>query len=232
MSAMSRATLSPPPAYERAGGLGRALLGLLGLNAALAWVEIVGIYTFLERVWRGLASRVTGPEPLEVHWGELETARRIHGLAWLVTAIVFLVWIHRTYRNLPVLGATDLAFTPRAAVSAFLVPVLNVIVPVRVVRELWNGSDPTQGQPPGVAPGAAPTSPWVIWWWAVFLASVLLDPVVFRVAGNLQARLTVGSTALLVLAQLLEMAAAVLAMVVVWSVNQGQQEIFESQESG
>ena len=229
---MARATLSPPPGYEPAGGLGRALLGLLGFNAALAWVEIVGIYTFLERVWRGLAGRFMGPDTLEAHWGELETARRIHGLVWLVTAIVFLVWIHRTYRNLPVLGATDLAFTPRAAVSAFLVPVLNVIVPVRVVRELWNGSDPTQREPSSVAPGAPPTSPWVIWWWGVFLAAVLLDPVVFRIAGNLEARLTVGSTALLVLAQFLEMAAAILGMVVVWSVNQGQQEIFESQESG
>lgn len=229
---MSRAPLSPPPGYERAGGLGPALLGLLGLNAALAWAEIVGIYTFLERVWRGLAGRFTGPDTLGTHWGELETARRIHGLAWLVTAIVFLVWIHCTYRNLPVLGATDLAFTPRAAVSAFLVPVLNVIVPVRVVRELWNGSDPTQGRPPTVAPGAAPASPWVIWWWGVFLASVLLDPVVLRIFGNLQARLTVGTTVLLVLAQLLEVAAAVLAMGVVWSVNEGQQEIFESQESG
>lgn len=216
-------------AYTPPGRLAYAVLALLGLNAALAWLVIVGIYTMLDRIWQGMAGRLAGADTLEAHWSQLNALRLLQGLAWLATATLFLWWLYRAHRNLRALGAADLGFTPRAAVSAFFVPVLNVVVPVRVVRELWNGSDPAPRQP---GPGPVKISPWVAWWWGVFVASVLLDPVVFRIAGDLQARLTVGTTVLLVLGQLLEMSAAVLAMVIVWSVSQGQQEIFDRQESG
>jgi hypothetical protein len=217
------------PAYTPPGRLAHALLALLGLNAALAWLVIAGMYTLLDRVWKGMAGRLAAADTLEAHLSQLNALRLVQGLAWLATAAVFLWWLYRTHRNLHALGAADLRFTPRAAVSAFFVPVLNVVVPVRVVRELWNGSDPA---PPEPGPrGEATMSPWVAWWWGVFVASVLLDPVVSRIAGELQARLTVGTTVLLVLGQLLEMSAAVLAMMVVWSVSQGQQEIFDRDES-
>lgn len=217
-----RATLAGAAAYVPAGRLGHVVIGGLGLNALLAWLEIVGIYTFLERVWRGLAGRFVGPETLDAHWAEVEMLRRLHGGIWIATALVFLVWLHRAYRNLPALGIAEPRFTPGAAVSAFVVPVLNVVMPVRVVRDLWNGSDPSRARE---RDGPGRTAPWVAWWWGVFVASALLDPVVLRLAGNLHARLTIGTTVLLVLAQLLEMAAAILAMGVVWFVGQGQQEI-------
>lgn len=218
---MPRAT----PAYTPSGRLSHAVLALLGLDAALAWLVIVGVYTLLERIWKGMTGRLGGADTLAAHWSQLNGLRFIQGLAWCATAAVFLWWLYRAHRNLRALGAADLGFTPRAAVSAFFVPVLNVVVPVRVVRELWNHSDPAEGVPARGDP--MKTSPWVAWWWAIFVASIVLDPVVLRMGGDLEARLTVGTTVLLVLAQLLEMSAAVLAMVVVWSVNQGQQEIFD-----
>jgi hypothetical protein len=221
---MLRAT----PAYTPPGHLAHAVLALLGLNAALAWLVIVGMYTLLDRIWKGMAGRLAAADTLEAHLSQLNALRLIQGLAWLATAAMFLWWLYRAHRNLPALGAADLRFTPRAAVSAFFVPVLNVVVPVRVVRELWNGSDPAPAEP---GPrGGATMSPWVAWWWGVFVASVLLDPVMSRIAGELEARLTVGTTVLLVLGQLLEICAAILAMVVVWSVSQGQQEIFARDE--
>jgi hypothetical protein len=221
---MLRAT----PAYTPPGHLAHAVLALLGLNAALAWLVIVGMYTLLDRIWKGMAGRLAAADTLEAHLSQLNALRLIQGLAWLATAAMFLWWLYRAHRNLPALGAADLRFTPRAAVSAFFVPVLNVVVPVRVVRELWNGSDPAPAEPG--RRGAATMSPWVAWWWGVFVASVLLDPVMSRIAGELEARLTVGATVLLVLGQLLEIGAAILAMVVVWSVSQGQQEIFARDE--
>jgi hypothetical protein len=217
---MLRAT----PAYTPPGRVARAVVALLGLNAALAWLVVIGVYTLLDRVWKAMAGRLAGAGTIEAHWSQLHSLRLIQGLAWLATAVMFLWWLYRAYGNLRALGAAELAFTPRAAVSAFFVPVVNVVVPVRVVRELWHGSDPTRREG-----GAPPTmSPWVAWWWGVFVASVLFDPVVFRLTGDLS-RLTVGTTVLLVVGQLLEMSAAVLAMVVVWSVNQGQQELFARQ---
>jgi hypothetical protein len=222
---MLRAT----PAYTPPGRLTHVVLALLGLNAALAWLVIVGMYTLLDRIWNGMAGRLAAADTLEAHMSQLNALRLIQGLAWLATAAVFLWWLYRAHRNLPALGAADLGFTPRSAVSAFFVPVLNVVVPVRVMREVWNRSDPTVGKPRSGC--LMKTSPWVAWWWGVFVCSILLDPVVFRIAGDLQARLTVGTTVLLVLGQLLEMSAAVLAMVIVWSVNQGQQEIFDHDDA-
>lgn len=210
---------SGSPAFVPAGRATRALVIALGANAAAAWIVVLGLYTFFERVWLGLAS--LHGQSLASHWAQVELSRRLQGVAWLATAILFLLWLHRVYGNLRVLGAVRLRFSPGWAVGTFLVPGLNLLWPFLVVREIWTASDahaPDDPQPPTGA-----TSPWVAWWWGCFVTASVLDPGFWRLVEDTSSRFGMGSSALfLVVAQLAEIAAAVLAIVVVRRVDARQ----------
>jgi hypothetical protein len=60
----------------------------------------------------------------------------------IATLAAFLLWVHRSYANLPSLGSTQPRFSPGLAIGMFLVPVLNFFQPWRIVHELWRESDP------------------------------------------------------------------------------------------
>jgi len=80
--------------------------------------------------------------------------------AWLLTAALFLWWVHRAYANLEPLGARDLHYTPTSAVVVFLIPFAYPFIPLRVVQELW-----LKSEPPGTETGTEEPPPWFIAWW-------------------------------------------------------------------
>ena len=87
----------------------------------------------------------------------------------LITVVFFLIWIHRTHRNLPSLGASGLEYSPAWAVSGFFVPLVNLFLPFRVVKEIWKASDPTVDISDGLAWKSASTSPLITYWWTLLL---------------------------------------------------------------
>jgi len=219
---------SRPPPFAPPGPARKALMVALGANAVMAWVVILGVYTFLDRVWRGLGAGVAAGS-LEAHWSQLETARRLQGLAWVVTAVLFLVWLHRVYGNLGVLGAHRMRFSPRWAVGTFFVPVLNLVWPFLVLREVWNAS----GADADDAPLPTSTPPLVAAWWATFVTATVLDPGFRRLVEDPASRLAVGGpTLLLFVAQLAEIAAAVLAIVLVLRIDERQGRRLATLEAG
>jgi hypothetical protein len=203
-----------PAALRALGGaaLGRrGLLVLLGLDAALAWSVLLGIHTFLLRVWWSLAQRGVEAGALERHWAQVEAARDLHGLVWLVTAALFVAWVHRAWDRLGRAGIPSLRFTPRAAVAALLVPIANLVGGYRAVAGLWRA-----GEAPDEA--RASTVPTILrWWWGVFVAATLLGWPVLRLLPAGDARHALGwPTLRVVVGLLLEVAAAVLTIAVVW----------------
>jgi hypothetical protein len=206
----------------------RLVVALLALDVLLGWAVLAGVATYVDRVWHGLAGQVLRSGTLAQHSGQFEVARLVQGLAWLGTAAAFLAWVHRAYGNLERLGVADLGYSARWAVGAFLVPLLNLIHPLRVVRELWNASD--AAGPGHARPRDVSTSPWLLAWWGSFLASVAADPVVVRFLGGAERGLDLGGGARwVVMGTLLEMAAAPLAIVIVSRITRGQEERLERQ---
>jgi hypothetical protein len=93
----------------------------------------------------------------------------------LATAVAFFVWLHRTAANVRALGATGLTFTPGWSIAWFFVPIANLFMPLRVMRELWRAShDPAHW-------AALAAAPIVGWWWFAFL----VDEAAERLAGVL-----------------------------------------------
>jgi hypothetical protein len=218
---------SPPAPVRAARRLRTALLVLLLADAAAAWTVIVGVYTLLLRAWVSLAERGF-PTAIETHVAQLEVARRLQGLLVVATAVVFLFWIRRAHRNLRMLGVPKLGFSPRAAMAAFLVPVVNLFVPVRVVRELWLASRPEDPHGP---PWWEARRPFIVpVWWGLVVLAQLADPLWRPLAGNVESLAVGGSTLLFIVAQLAAIAAALLGVAIVWTVDAQQARHFASLE--
>lgn len=96
-------------------------------------------------------------------------------LLYLGTGIAFLVWFRRAYRNLPALGAEALRFSSGWAVGAWFVPFLNLVRPKQLADDIWRASDPALPSQPGVTWKQQRVPSPLHWWWALFLASNLLQ---------------------------------------------------------
>ena len=98
---------------------------------------------------------------------------------FIVTAIVFLSWVHRANRNARALGAEGRQFTPGWAVGWYFVPVMFLWKPFQAMREIWQAS---------AQPGNwrnVQTPPLLGWWWALYLSSQILSNVAYRLSEKI-----------------------------------------------
>jgi hypothetical protein len=112
-------------------------------------------------------------------------------IAWVVvsltTAILFLMWVHRASLNLRLLGFSDLHYSPRLAVGAFLIPFANLFIPLRVVKEIWIKSDIRARDAALPVPGKEPAAPaLIVWWWESWVFSTLISGIKFRFGDEVE----------------------------------------------
>lgn len=142
----------------------------------------------------------------------------------LTTAILFLIWIHRVYKNLRSLDARNLEFSPGWAVGWFFIPIANLFVPYRVVKEIWVKSDPGIDKPVETwqrndTPALLPL------WWGFWIVSTFAG----RIADNLLDKAETPEQLFLytkfeIVASALTIGAAVCAILVVRGIDRRQEE--------
>src|ERR1700737_3384910 len=125
-------------------------------------------------------------------------------------AILFLMWFHRMYRNLPALGIAR-PHSPRWAMGVWFIPLGNIFLVPRVVQEVWDGSHgrPIQ-KPKGMFSFPKLDAPVSRWWVAFFGANVIN-----RIAGspkNANAGDVVSASLWLLVVEALLLVSAVLAI--------------------
>ncbi len=94
-------------------------------------------------------------------------------LLFATSGILFLRWLHLSYRNLRELGTSGLRFTPGWAVGYWFVPILNLWRPRQILDDLWKATDAKADEWDG-AWRNAPVSPLVGAWWALSLISTFV----------------------------------------------------------
>jgi Domain of unknown function (DUF4328)/Septum formation len=99
---------------------------------------------------------------------------------FLVSAVLWLLWFHRAYRNVESFGTVSMRFGSGWAVGAWFVPILNWFRPKQIANDIWRGTDPDP--PPGWR--QPPVAPLVHWWWAAWLGSWLLGNLSFRLIND------------------------------------------------
>ena len=162
-----------PSPYRPLSGPAAWTVGLLGLVFVLsvgAVVSDVAEYSLLQG------------NPKNIPRTELVASLERQGvigiaqaLLLLATAVAFIVWFHRAYKNLSALGADKLRYGTGWAIGAWFVPILNLFRPKQIANDIWRASDPEQ--PPNQADGwrARPLPPLYTAWWTVWVAGNILS---------------------------------------------------------
>jgi hypothetical protein len=83
---------------------------------------------------------------------------------FIVTGVLFLIWIHRAYKNLSALGVRSLEYTPGWAVGWFFVPLASLYMPYRIVKEIWLKSGSQVRAPAGTLRPQGSSSTLLGWW--------------------------------------------------------------------
>ncbi len=145
----------------------------------------------------------------------------------VVAGIVSLFWIYRVHANLSALGARNLKYTSFWAVGWWLIPFAHLVLPYQIMREIWQGSEPGDGELATLqlaSPGAL-----LGWWWALMVSALLLE-FYYPFWADLTARATFGVKSAIdanyfyaeATSAALNIAAAILGILLVLSIDRMQ----------
>lgn len=199
----------------------------IGAFAFMILVNLTGLFAMANQ-WKMLQSARNGREipTLEANASDLHVTivGFIEIAMNLVLAITFLSWMHRAHANLPALGARELQFTPGWAVGWWFVPFANLVKPCQIASEIWRASDPDTVGQSGSAWKSAPGSILIGGWWLMFLLARFASRFLGMGGKSIQTlddalNLTAGG----IVVELICIAAAVLAILVVHRTNDRQE---------
>jgi Domain of unknown function (DUF4328) len=139
----------------------RVVLVALSLTIAIDLVAVVSDASYHSLVERIPGGGVT-PEQAQAADDRQSKIGVVQLLLFGATAIVFILWFFRAYRNLGRLGINGLRWSERWAVGAWFVPLLNFVRPKSIANDIWRGSDPGLAAQAPLPPGGEPGSPAVV----------------------------------------------------------------------
>jgi hypothetical protein len=208
-------TIGTASEFRPVEGRGKATIALLAgwiLAAALGAVFLVLEIGMLIGIRRGNPPSASQVDASDVRLWTISVV----GFALAVAlAVAWLLWQHRAQANLSALGGGKPEFTPGWAVGAWFLPVANLVLPSRAVRELVARS---AGQGRAQAVGS------VSRWWGALLAGLGLQVVSFALwaVPNPSATMLVVSDVLAIAASAAWVWSAILAMRLIRAVDAGQ----------
>lgn len=217
---------SPAP-LEQISGPAIAVQVLL-----VGWL-VLGIVTLGSlAVERGLIVDLRA-DPLGVSLADLEASddrlAALGGLRILLlvtTGMVFLLWMNRAYKNLQAFGATTLRRSSGWSVGGWFIPFANLVLPYQSMKDIWLGSDPDRTEYPVEWWGRGGRTTVVGWWWGLWLGSGVAAQVAGlstpAVDADLDAYVT--SNGLSIFAEVIALASAVTALVLVRQLTARQQQ--------
>lgn len=129
------------PAREPVRRRPRPLAALTSVLRGLYLVAAVQAYA-LAAAWLMVLLQALGESEEGVNtWVRIVGIVGLVGLpVLLLTGPLFLAWSYRAQRNLWVLNVRDVRYRPGWAFGAWFVPLANLVLPMRVVEDLWHGS--------------------------------------------------------------------------------------------
>lgn len=159
-----------------------SMAAIVGFSCGVVMVA-VSIYATLDMFWSALASQGGASVPptlAPLAYGPTTAIASIKRCIMYLTAVPFLIWFHRCYRNLTWLWVEGTRYSTKWAVGGWLIPILNLVRPYQVAREIWDASNPD------VEVGEGPrgwlqkrTGHTVLTWWLLGLSPAVVWPVAY-----------------------------------------------------
>ncbi len=202
-------TASPPVRFVSLLARSRRVTVLFAVIILVSLVAVVSDYIEINLLSRIQAGEAFTLEEAEASDNRQATIGIIQMAMFAVTVVVFLMWIHRAYKNLPALRGRLPKYSPGWAVGSWFVPFLNLVRPYQIVREIWENA-------------VGPEAGLVRWWWGLFLLSGFVGSVVAQSGGETISEVLTASW-LMLGSDALDIPAAVLAIFIVRRISTGQQ---------
>lgn len=121
-----------------------SMVAMVGLSCSL-FMAAFSIYVTLNMYWLSLVSHGGASVAPTQSAGAVRLAEVVNAIEQFViimTAIPFLIWFHRCYRNLAWLYVEGIKYSTRWAIGGWFIPIVNLIRPYQVAREIWDASNP------------------------------------------------------------------------------------------
>jgi hypothetical protein len=210
------APFDPPPELRRLARLALLIVPLLGADIVLAWMVLQGAYVFLGLVWHALARELLPPGSLEAHGSQFRTVRIVQAVAWLATIAAFAAWLSLVRRHRERLAATSSSAPPGLGVAP---PTAPDVGSFRVAPTPGKRRHAGEAAPQGRS-GVLRHTREVAWWLAAIVTAALGETAAAVLAGGAGTPLDLGGAMqVLILAQLAEIAAAILTIALIRRVN-------------
>jgi len=171
---------------------------------------------------------------------ELVTSESVYALVGLaqlaclvVAAVFFIRWFHLAHRNLAGLSDRPAAHDSRWAIWGFFVPLLNMVRPRQLMREIWSTTSGSWDGNPSRVVGLTRPTDHVNLWWGFFLATCVVSNAVGRATFRATtAQETLWATWATIASDALDVAAVLAALALVRSVTALQRPLLGHAPSG
>jgi hypothetical protein len=202
--------------------IARVIVALLGLSCLLALVMVAFRLDEQALLARIANLEFVSEEEVTRSDGRVAAVAVVQLLTLIVTGIFWLIWQHRGQANLVAARVSGLRFTPGWAVGWWFVPFANLVKPFQTMRELWKASGGEEDW------RHSRTWPVIGWWWAAWLTAGLLGRIGGALVGGATTLETVRSgSRVLLLNELVVLAAAIQAILLIRSVMDRQRRLRE-----
>ena len=143
-------------------------------------------------------------------------------LLFIGAGIAWLMWQHRAYANLRLIGSGDTEHTPGWSVGYWFIPLVNLFRPYQITAEIYRRSELQNGRDPI---GGLSGPPLVGAWWFVYLVwggTMRFYAVIGKDAKTLPT--LISATNIELTSHVIGLVAAILAIQVLRSIDRFQQE--------
>lgn len=146
---------------------------------------------------------------------------------YILSVVLFLVWLFRVYKNLPALRSDSTEFTPGWAIGWWFVPFANLVKPYQVVRNAWSESDPDFEPSAGFLTSVQAGAPaFMSLWWAFWIISNISANITSKVYDPDTMKGVEISGYFFILTGIVTIIAAALAIKVILEISSRQEQRF------
>jgi hypothetical protein len=214
----------------RRSGAAKASLWAVALTDAAAVPAGLAYARYLQSL-----DPISEVEELELVTSEL--AYTLVGLAQfaalIIAAVFFIRWFHLAHRNLGSLSDQPAVHDSRWAIWGFFVPILNLVRPQQLMREIWSITSGRWQVEPSRVVGLTRPADHVNLWWGLFLATSFLGNAVGRAAWRATtAQETLLTTWATLFADAFDITAVLVALALVRSVTELQRPLLGHAPTG
>ena len=146
-------------------------VGLLIAMCVAFTLQIIMTLGVLDLVSAREAEQAVLRSELEGDLSRLDVISVLVFWMYIATVVWFLMWMHRTSKNLETLGSHGQRFSPGEAVGYWFIPMAWFVFPYLAMAEIWRGSSPDA--PRGVDWKNGAVSALLGWWWGLWITHIL-----------------------------------------------------------